>query len=74
MDMIYRKERLLFGIAIVLSALFWLILVTVTKGLALIYVVMFFIVISSPNPRLSPISGARRSRSRRSSFRICNSG
>lgn len=43
MDMIYRKEKLLFGIAIILSALFWLILLAVTKGLALIYIVMFFI-------------------------------
>ena len=43
MDIIYRKERVLFGIAIVLSALFWLVLIAVTKGLALVYVLMFFV-------------------------------
>ncbi len=43
MDLIYRKEKLLFGIALLLSALFWLVLVGVTKGLALVYVLMFFV-------------------------------
>lgn len=43
MDLIYRKEKLLFGMALLLSALFWLVLVGVTKGLALAYVLMFFV-------------------------------
>ena len=43
MDLIYRNEKLLFGIAVLISALFWLVLVGVTLGIALIYVLMFFV-------------------------------
>jgi len=44
MDLIYGKEKLLFGIAVVLSSVFWLVLIVGTFGIALIYVLMFFIV------------------------------
>ena len=43
MDLIYRKEKLLFGIAILIAAVFWLALIAGTMGVALVYVLMFFI-------------------------------
>ncbi|HSW51860.1 MAG TPA: hypothetical protein VLG93_01405, partial [Sulfuricaulis sp.] len=43
MDLIYRKEKVLFGIAVLISAVFWLVLVGATMGIALIYVLMFFV-------------------------------
>ncbi len=43
MDLIYGKEKLLFGIAVLISSVFWLVLVGATFGIALIYVLMFFI-------------------------------
>ena len=43
MDLIYRNEKLLFGIAALISSVFWLVLVGATLGIALIYVLMFFV-------------------------------
>ncbi|HSD97818.1 MAG TPA: M48 family metallopeptidase [Sulfuricaulis sp.] len=43
MELIYRKEKLLFGIAVLISAVFWLVLVGATMGIALLYVLMFFV-------------------------------
>ena len=43
MELIYRKEKLLFGIAVLISSVFWLVLVAATMGIALLYVLMFFV-------------------------------
>jgi Zn-dependent protease with chaperone function/Tfp pilus assembly major pilin PilA len=43
MDLIYRKEKVLFGIAALISMVFWLVLIGATMGIALIYVLMFFV-------------------------------
>lgn len=43
MGLIYGKEKLLFGIAVLISSVFWLVLVGATFGIALIYLLFFFV-------------------------------
>lgn len=43
MDLIYPNEKKLFRIAIVLAVLFWLLLIVGTIGIALIYILLFFL-------------------------------
>lgn len=40
MDLVYKKEKKLFAIAAIISALFWLILVGATFGIALVYILI----------------------------------
>ncbi len=44
MNLVHKTEKPLFVIAIVISALFWLLLILGTLGLALIYLLMFYII------------------------------
>ncbi|MFL6653454.1 MAG: peptidase M48, partial [Sulfurifustis sp.] len=43
MDLVYGKEKALFTISIVLSLMFWLVLVVGTLGMVLIWALMFFL-------------------------------
>ncbi len=43
-DTVYSKEKSLFAILAIISGLIWAVLILATKGLALIYVLMFFII------------------------------
>ena len=43
-DTVYSKEKSLFTILAIISGLIWAVLIIATKGLALIYVLMFFII------------------------------
>jgi len=44
MDLIYKHETSLFRIAVVLSAIFWVLLVVGTLGIALIYILLFYVI------------------------------
>jgi Zn-dependent protease with chaperone function/type II secretory pathway pseudopilin PulG len=44
MDTIYKSERPLFAIALLISLLVWTVLMVVTFGIALLYVLLFFII------------------------------
>ncbi|MET0857522.1 MAG: M48 family metalloprotease [Telluria sp.] len=44
MDLVYKNEKTLFGIMLVLSVLLWILLVVGTVGLALVYGALFFLV------------------------------
>ena len=44
MNLVYRNERMLFAISVTISAIFWLILIIATMGIALVYVLFGFII------------------------------
>lgn len=43
MDLVYPKEKTLFSISLVVSALFWLVVVVGTLGVSLLYVAVYFV-------------------------------
>lgn len=43
-DIVYSKEKSLFTILAIISGLIWIAIIFATKGLALVYVLMFFII------------------------------
>ena len=43
MDLVYPKEKSLFVVSAILSGIFWLVLLGVTFGLLLVYVLLFFV-------------------------------
>jgi hypothetical protein len=43
MNLVYKNEKPLFTIAVLISALFWMILIVGTLGLALLYVLLFYL-------------------------------
>lgn len=50
MDLVYKNEKKLFAIAVIISALFWLVLIGVTFGIALVYVLfalLFYLFVQS---------------------------
>lgn len=43
MDLVYPKEKSLFTLSVIFASIFWLVLLAVTFGLMLIYVLLFFV-------------------------------
>ena len=44
MDLVYKNEKILFGIAVALATVFWLVIIVATFGVALIYVLFAFLI------------------------------